>query len=249
MDSKGTDRRRRRAKTPTTSSSSETRERSKGVQAVLELGQHLVNELGLEDSTDTLGRWMAHHVAELMVRATEESEPDLQQKAQDRAVETILKIWERRKTLPRDADPLKRYEQVVDLFIKLETPPKRWWGRNRTSADTAYLELFSDLRRLVDTILTLQGCSPHFLKLGILEAVTPFQADSERELLKLFRKFTGESDLTSQGNPLNDLEAKFASAVDSASKVRALAEMIRIHLTALEPSPMGKDGPTSTKSG
>jgi hypothetical protein len=155
---------RRLAKTSTTSSSSETREISRGVQAVLALGQHLVNELGLDDSTDTLGRWMAHHVAELMVKAAEELDPDVRQKAQDRAVETILKIWEKRKTLPRDVDPIKRYERVVSLFVELEEPPKRWGEPNRTSAETACLKLFLDLRRLVDTILTLEGCSLHFLK-------------------------------------------------------------------------------------
>ena len=179
---------------------------------------------------------MAHHVAELMVRATEKSEPELQQKAQDRAVETILRIWDRRKSLPRDADPLKRYEKVVDLFIKLEEPPKRWWGRNRTSGDKASLELFFDLRRLVDAILTAQGYSPHFLKIDITNAVTPFQADSEKELLRLFREFNSGSGLPSQAKPLEDLESEFVSAVDSASKVNALAKMIKIHLQAMEES-------------
>jgi hypothetical protein len=187
---------RRLAKTSTTSSSSETREISRGVQAVLALGQHLVNELGLDDSTDTLGRWMAHHVAELMVKAAEELDPDVRQKAQDRAVETILKIWEKRKTLPRDVDPIKRYERVVSLFVELEEPPKRWGEPNRTSAETACLKLFLDLRRLVDTILTLEGCSLHFLKTNVVEAVAPFQADSEKELLRLFRELTGGSDVT-----------------------------------------------------
>jgi hypothetical protein len=207
-----------------------------------------VNELGLEDSTDTLGRWMAHHVAELMVKAAEESDPDLRQKAEDRAVETILKIWEKRKTLPRDVDPLMRYERVVDLFVQLEEPPKPWGDRKRTSAQTASLELFLDLRRLVDTILTLEGCASHFLKADIVEAVAPFQADSEKELLRLFRELTGGFDLTRQGNPLDDLESEFASAVDSTSKVHALAERIRIHLTALEASLLGKHGRTSKES-
>jgi hypothetical protein len=214
----------------------------------LELGQHLVNELGLEESTDTLERWMAHHVAELMVKAAQESDPDLRQKAQDRAVETILKIWERRKTLPGDADPLKRYERVVNLFVQLEEPPKPWGGRNRTSTQAAYLELFLDLRRLVDTILTLEGCSPHFLKTGIVAAVAPFQTDSEKELLSLFRKLTGGSDLMRQSSPLDDLESEFASAVDSVSKIHALAGRIRIHLTSLEASSSARHGTTSGES-
>jgi hypothetical protein len=185
---------------------------------------------------------MAHHLAELMVKAAEEADPGLRLNAQDRAVETILKIWERRKTLPRDADPLKRYERVVDLFVQLEEPPKPWRRRDRTSAETTYLTLFLDLRRLVDTLLTSDGSAPHFLKADVVETVAPFQTDSEKELLRLFRDLTGRSDLMRQGNPLDDLEAEFASAVDSSSKVHALAEMIRIHLTALEASLLGKHG-------
>jgi hypothetical protein len=33
------------------------------------LGERIVEEFGLGDSADTLGRWMAHRVAELMDRA------------------------------------------------------------------------------------------------------------------------------------------------------------------------------------
>ena len=36
---------------------------------IVELGKKLVLELGLEDAVDTLGRWMAHHIAELMADA------------------------------------------------------------------------------------------------------------------------------------------------------------------------------------
>src|ERR1035437_1389126 len=94
MASKGTRKAKKRAKTLTMSSSSETQEVLKDVPAGLELGRHLVKEFGLEDSTDTLGRWMAHHVAELMKKATCESDPELRRKAEDQAVETILRIWE-----------------------------------------------------------------------------------------------------------------------------------------------------------
>ena len=42
---------------------------SKPWPTVVALGERIVHELGLEESGDTLGCWMAHRVAELMERA------------------------------------------------------------------------------------------------------------------------------------------------------------------------------------
>ena len=50
----------------TASSSSDALEPSKLPSAVLRLGARIVRELELEPSVDTLGRWMAHHLAEVM---------------------------------------------------------------------------------------------------------------------------------------------------------------------------------------
>ena len=236
MASKGTVKAKKRAKTLTMFSSSETPEVSKDVPAVLELGRHLVKELGLDDSTDTLGRWMAHHVAELMERATGEPNPELRRKAQDQAVETILKIWERRASLPRDADPLKKYARIVDLLVQLEEPPNPWSDRKRTSAETACLQLFVDLRRILDVMLTIEGCPPHFLQVASLDAVAPFQTHSEKKLVQLIRELMAKPDLIEQEDPLEALESTFSSATDITSKVHALAERIRLHLATLESS-------------
>ena len=204
----------------------------------MELGRHLVKELGLEDSTDTLGRWMAHHVAELMEKATRESDSESRRKAQDQAVETILRIWERRASLPRDADPLKRYARIVDLLVQLEEPPNPWSDRKRTGTETACLQLFVDLRRLLDVMLSIEGCPPHFLKTASVDAVAPFQTHSEKELVRLIRELIEKSDLIDQEDPLIALESAFSSATDHTSKVHALAEKIRTHLATLESSLM-----------
>jgi len=234
MASKDTVKTKKRAKTLTTSSSSGAPEILKDVPAVLELGQHLVNELGLDDSTDTLGRWMAHHLAELMEEAARESDLELRLKAQNQAVETILRVWERRASLPRNADPLTRYARIVDLLVQLEEPPSPWSCRKRTATQSACLQLFVDMRRLLDAMLTIEGCPPHFLKAPSVDVVAPFQTHSEKELIRLIRELTGKSDLIDHDDPLEALEFAFSTATDQASKVHALAEKIRKHLAALE---------------
>src|SRR5258705_8486803 len=82
---------------PQESTSSAEVEDLKHWPAVSTLGARLVSELGLDDSVDTLGRWMSHRIAELMTRA-EESELDEEKEiAKRECAILILKVWRRRK--------------------------------------------------------------------------------------------------------------------------------------------------------
>jgi len=69
---------------------------SKPPKDVLGLGRYLVGELGLANGVDTLGRWMAHHVAELIDHAKKARTPAERAASKRNAVETILRIWEHR---------------------------------------------------------------------------------------------------------------------------------------------------------
>ena len=95
---------------------------------VLELGKHLVSELGLEDSNDTLGRLMAHHVAELIKATKEVKGKAARAVAEERAVVTILKLWEHRVALPGQAYPLAQFKAILELLSKL-TPDANPWDR------------------------------------------------------------------------------------------------------------------------
>ena len=53
----------------TESSSLNMTEPSERYTAIVQLGKKLVEELALNNSVDTLGRWMAHHIAELIYDA------------------------------------------------------------------------------------------------------------------------------------------------------------------------------------
>ena len=71
---------------------------------VVELGRQIVKELGLEPSVDTLGRWMAHHLAELLNRA--ENAPDEEKDAARRECsDLIVELWIHRASLPTNRRP------------------------------------------------------------------------------------------------------------------------------------------------
>ncbi len=81
-----------RGPSSTGSSSSSAPEPSKLPSDVLTLGARIVRELGLGPSGDTLGCWMAHHLAEVMQEA-ESAEGGNKELARERAVDLILKLW------------------------------------------------------------------------------------------------------------------------------------------------------------
>ena len=94
---------------------------------VVGLGQHLVHELGLVERRDTLGSWMAHHLAELIDKAERgQTEADRLQ-AQKTATETILKVWEHRRSLPGKTYPLASYENVLKVLDVLRPSNNPFW--------------------------------------------------------------------------------------------------------------------------
>jgi len=68
------------------------------------------------DNHDTVGQWMAHHLAELVLAAQDDATATVGQRQQ--IVETILKVWSHRRDFPRRA-PLDEFENVVAALDRL----------------------------------------------------------------------------------------------------------------------------------
>jgi len=109
-------------------------------QDVLELGRQLVAELQLEPGVDTLSRWMAHHLAELILEAATESSTKAE--LQDRAVSTILQVWEHRSQYER-TNPFAELEPVIEILrvFAMDTPETGYYlqrGKLRQAAQQVY---------------------------------------------------------------------------------------------------------------
>lgn len=72
---------------------------------VVQLGALIVAELGLEDSNDTLGRWMSHRLAELMSRADSAKTTAERDEARRAASELIIRLWDHRAGWPEGWPP------------------------------------------------------------------------------------------------------------------------------------------------
>jgi hypothetical protein len=116
------------------STSSDKMASSKPWTATVTLGQRIVRELGLDDGVNTLGRWMAHRVAELMQRAEQADTLTERESAKQECSELILRIWERRafllygRPLAEVADFLKKFTSSSPRFDRHRTEPeeKTW---------------------------------------------------------------------------------------------------------------------------
>lgn len=123
------------------------------------LGQHLVRELGFDNQRDTLARWMAHHVAELINDAKKGSTAAARSTARKTATETILKIWKHRTSLPGEAYPLAPYEDVVRILVLLQpggNPFKHFGHHVGAKRDQIAASLFDSLSRLIICLLFMR---------------------------------------------------------------------------------------------
>ena len=90
----------------------------------------------MESSTDTLGRWMAHYVADLMDAA--ENAPSAQtEAARDRCCDAILKLWAHRAGLPDGKRPFEDLEPIMRALESLdpENDTPRYHGTIRGTID------------------------------------------------------------------------------------------------------------------
>lgn len=86
---------------------------------LLALGRKLVEELKLESSQDTLGRWMAHYIAEL-ITDVESASGDEKATAEHKCFEAILELWKHRSMLPDGKRPFEELEPVLRAIQSLD---------------------------------------------------------------------------------------------------------------------------------
>jgi hypothetical protein len=108
---------------------------------VVTLGKTIVRDLGLEESNDTLGRWMAHRLAELM----REAEVGQGEKARDAgrkaASDLVLRIWDHRSSWPLGWPP----PNAAKILEELDPPPYR---ERRAHTGSPWLDSLAELDQL-----------------------------------------------------------------------------------------------------
>lgn len=90
----------------------------------MSLGKALVQELGLEPGVDTLSRWMAHYITE-QIAIAETTTGSEKTESEQQCFDTILKLWERRSSLPNNRYPFKNFEPIFLALSRLDPDSSR----------------------------------------------------------------------------------------------------------------------------
>lgn len=88
-------------------------------KAVLELGKKILAQFKEGEDRGILTSWMSHHIATLIDRAEREGNTPAAKEAWTECVETILKLWSHRNTLPNGCRPFERAERAIKTLSAL----------------------------------------------------------------------------------------------------------------------------------
>lgn len=120
-------------------------------KAVIDLGKRIVAEVGIgDDERDTLGRWLAHDLAQKIKDAEDLRGPE-GVAAREACTTAILKLWEHRAVFPRSQRPFANVETALKILERLDPansanryfqPPRRPpakddWLETATAVDRA----------------------------------------------------------------------------------------------------------------
>lgn len=99
-----------------------TPEGAESFERTLELGKEIAASL---PDHDVLGRWMAHHVGDLIIRAETASEAEADDVRRETAT-SVLALWHHRAALPISRPPLDAFEPVFTALGRLSEPQDPW---------------------------------------------------------------------------------------------------------------------------
>lgn len=107
-------------------------------EAVLELGRKLTKELDIDQSVDTLGRWISHYIAGLILDSEKASAEERPAKMRE-CCDAILNLWKHRRVLPDGKRPFEDLEPILRTLESLdpEDNAPRYFRSVRAVADDA----------------------------------------------------------------------------------------------------------------
>jgi hypothetical protein len=222
-------------------------------KAVLDLGQALVEELGLDPGTDTLGRWMAHYIAELIEEA-ETAKVEERPAKFGQCADAILKLWEHRHQLPSGKRPFEGLEPILRAIESLDptdnTP--RYFRSQRMAADET--EENDEPRKWLKLVDGLDYSAKILIRYCLAQAAQTALDKSRKWValaeaagvedsieLPVLRIITDESDLL-KGSDLNVRARKLIE--DRINRLDGFKEMVEVLASALRRQLKQVDVPT-----
>jgi hypothetical protein len=110
----------------------------------VKLGQRILNDLGLTNGVDTLSRWMAHRIAELIEQADQAYTPQERETARQECTELIIRLWERRWQRSNG----RPFSEIISDLEQLTAPPPSQYGAEVSPSENTWIGAMSRLEQL-----------------------------------------------------------------------------------------------------
>ena len=212
--------------------------------SVVALGKKLVDELGLDQSVDTLGRWMAHYMAE-KIEAAECATGDARDQKMAECRDAILKLWAHRSELPNVQRPFKEFERLFRALrsLDLDDPTPRYFPQasvaveqdEESDATKRWLKKASAIDYAAKALI--RYCLANAVQdavdksrdwIALAEAIAK---DEETDIRAIRAIVEGAEDLKSE-NPDDKARARMEELVDKLEAFTAASNELSSHLRA-----------------
>lgn len=188
---------------------------------VLALGRLLVKELDLEQSVDTLGRWMAHHVSELIIEAEKNKRSD-KSDVEDRCCEAVLALWKHISVFPRGYRPIENIEPLLATIQALDPENQAYYYQSEAQTQIEQSTLSDLAKDWLELSLGIDY-SARLLISMCLRNVADEITEDKRDLFELARSLDADTPETFVVKILTDEQKQS----DEEQKTEAIREAIK----------------------
>ena len=192
--------------------------------ATINLGKRLVQELGLEESNDTLSRWMAHYLAAKIEQA-QSAKGDKLKAAERECFRATLELWEHRIAFPDNRRPFREFEPIFETLSALDVEKSGYRYYREAQAAGAGDSVTSSRKKWLDTAASIDAAARVLIRYCLAVAAED-AVDRARDWIRLVDALNGPL-------PFDVQIVRFITSDVDALKTQSASELERKRLEAL----------------
>lgn len=216
-------------------------EDAESFERTLELGREIAQDLS---DSDVLGRWMAHHLSGLIVRAENVAEQQAHELQRETA-DTIIRLWAHRSAAPLSSRPAEALQPVMETMVRLGQD-RRWGFYSIFPADSEPDDESTQstlLRFAVDLEETVRDVVRHIIVVAAEQAAHKeakwltlaehLAEDDQRHLLRLIRLLDAEDTDTADTGVANRHTDSIAALRKAEKRLAEVRQTLESHFATM----------------
>ena len=188
---------------------------------ILKLGKKkLVKELQLDTSVNTLGKWMAHYIAELIDKVENTSLNKEKELIKRECFEVILKLWNNKEHLPSTAKPFKNLKPLLEVLdvLKIDNYASPFWNRYKDIPDNPTWKGFAN---------SIKQNTRSIFELCLYSSIGKELLEESKEWTEEYKTLLSKEELTLLTN-LNYLLNGYESLIVFSSKAKEEVNLMEL---------------------